>query len=1164
MKISAIDFPSELLNALREDKLVVFAGAGVSMGEPARLPNFRELAKAVAQDTGQVLQDGVPEDNFLGRLENEGANVHARAAEVLSRGNVEPTDLHRHLLRLYSNPASVRIVTTNFDPLFEQAAEHEFESRPNVFKAPALPLGRKFNGIVHVHGAIDRPREMVLTDRDFGRAYLTDGWARRFLVELFRSFTVLFVGYSHSDIVMTYLARALPIGEVIRFALTREDEDIDRWRLLGIEPVVYRKSCGDNHQALGRGIGGLANFARSGVLDWRREIREIAEKPPSLEEESMDLVEDALSDPTKTRFFTDAASDVEWIDWLDKRKHLESLFGNGAFGERDMRLARWLADKFVCDDSDELFLLIARHGMRMRRSFWSALARAVASKQGLDTGILSRWVAVLIDTAPRFDNQHALHRLGRRCIEAGMTNSVLDIFHAMSTIHLVAQPGFLDTRVTGELGLLSDHYTINDIWEKGLKPALVEVAEQLLAEVVQNLTKQHRTLRAWQSADRSSDPTSYGRSAIEPHDQDKYREPTDVLIDAARDCLEHLATKQPTVAASWCDRLIEADAPLLRRLAVHALPMRNDLSPDEKVDWLFATIGLHDFSAHHETFRALRTIYPAASAAQREAVIEAVFDYAWPRQEDKDKGRHAAYQHFHWLYWLSESAPNCEVAKQALNEVWKANPSFEPWEHPDLTHYVTAGSAVPGRGWNADELLSRPARGWIADPSSFLEEDPAALDRYDLLRAVEEAATENFQWGLELADALAESGNWDTDLWRFLMTAWSRELGELKHREVLDRLSIIELYPKHARSVADCLRALVKQGGLPYAPNLLDEANQIATAVWDSLDRTEPLYETDNWLDKAVNHPAGSITDFWLESLSLWGKQQDPRPDTLGDEYQTALGSIVQDDTLIGRLGRTVLARQLAFIFAVDHEWAAARLVPLLKRPDDPDYQAVWNGYLHGGHLNPHLADALRSAFLDAVSRMNSTFPNQEWPRQQFVRLYAIMAIFFVEAPLDSWIPKFFETAEPDDRAQFAWQIGHTLDDMDDAKQREWWHRWLRRYWENRLQGVPALLAADEIHAMLDWLPYLRGVYPDAVDVAIRMEPVSLENTLVIHQINQSELWQEHPQATAKLVIHLGRSELSSWAWEDGKALIEKVLQTDLPENLKTKLGELIAELGLD
>ncbi len=806
MKISAIDFPRKLLNALREDKLVVFAGAGVSMGEPARLPKFRELAKAVAQGTGKDLQDGVPEDAFLGRLEDEGTKVHARAAEILSRGNLEPTALHRDLLRLYSNPASVRIVTTNFDTLFEQASDVVFESRPNVFEAPALPLGRKVTGIVHVHGSIECAEDMVLTDEDFGRAYLTDGWARRFLVELFRSFTVLFVGYSHSDIVMTYLARALPISEATRFALTREDEDIDRWRLLGIEPVVYRRSCGDNHQALGRGIGGLANFARNGVLDWQLEIKEIAEKPPSLAEESMDLIEDALSDPTKTRFFTDAASHLEWIDWLDKGKHLEPLFGNGECGEWDMQLARWLADKFVCDHSDELFLLIARHGMRIRPAFWSALARTVATKQDLDASILPRWVSLLIDTDPRFGNQHALHRLGKRCIEEGVTSSVLDIFHAMATSYLVVKSKFLDAQVTAELGLVTDHYTINDLWGKGLKPVLDKVAEPLLAEVVLNLTKQHRTLRAWKSADRSSDPTSNGRSAIESHEQDRYREPIDVLIDAARDCMEHLAANHPDIACVWCDRLVAAAPPLFRRLAVHTLPIRIDLSPDEKVDWLLATIGLHDFSAHHEIFRALRSIYPAASAAQREAVIEAVFDYAWPRQEDKDKGRHAAYQHFNWLYWLSESAPDCELAKQALNEVWKANPSFEPREHPDLTHYVTVGSAVPGRGWNADELLSRPAREWIADPSSFLEEDPGALDRYDLLRAVEEAATENFQWGLELADVLAESGNWDTDLWPHLMSAWSRELGEEKHRRVLDLLTRNELYAEHARSVADALR----------------------------------------------------------------------------------------------------------------------------------------------------------------------------------------------------------------------------------------------------------------------------------------------------------------------------------------------------------------------
>jgi hypothetical protein len=56
-------------------------------------------------------------------------------------------------------------------------------------------------------------KRMVLTDRDFGRAYLTEGWARRFVLELFLKYTVLFVGYSHNDPVMQYLARGLPPGD---------------------------------------------------------------------------------------------------------------------------------------------------------------------------------------------------------------------------------------------------------------------------------------------------------------------------------------------------------------------------------------------------------------------------------------------------------------------------------------------------------------------------------------------------------------------------------------------------------------------------------------------------------------------------------------------------------------------------------------------------------------------------------------------------------------------------------------------------------------------------------------------------------------------------------------------------------------------------------------
>ena len=184
MMSSGIRFPETLRSALRDGGLVVFAGAGVSMGTPACLPDFKTLADLITKGTGETRLDVETDDALLGRLHNAGVRVHDIAARLLQTNHCgnhpSPTALHHDLVRLYPEPDKVRIVTTNFDLLFDDAARDLFAEQPDVFKAPALPLGREFNGIVHVHGCLDRPQGMVLTDADFGRAYLTDGWASRF------------------------------------------------------------------------------------------------------------------------------------------------------------------------------------------------------------------------------------------------------------------------------------------------------------------------------------------------------------------------------------------------------------------------------------------------------------------------------------------------------------------------------------------------------------------------------------------------------------------------------------------------------------------------------------------------------------------------------------------------------------------------------------------------------------------------------------------------------------------------------------------------------------------------------------------------------------------------------------------------------------------------
>ena len=605
--------PTRVKSALRDDRLVVFAGAGVSMGEPASLPDFESLARIIATGTGESRNHDEPVDRFLGRLKNKGTKVHELAADVLSREDPAPTVLHRDLLRLFSDANRARIVTTNFDVLFEKAAAEHFDTAPEAFRAPALPLGNDFHGIVHVHGAVCRPTDMVLTDADFGRAYLTEGWARRFLAGLFREFTVLFVGYGHNDTVMNYLTRALPAtGERPRFVLIGEGElDPQRWKMLGVEPIPYRQSGEHDHAELQKGVARLAELAGRGVLDWRREISELAKKPPPIGGEEIDVIDEALTDPVKTRFFATAATLPGWIDWLDQRHKIDVLFSDGPLDEQDVDLAKWLAKRFAHDHAEALFLLIARHDMRVHPRFWWTLGQEIgASKQDLqDKTVLSCWISMLLATAPRHigvqrddGRRLVLLWLGQRCARHGMVDDLLRVFDAMAQSRLSLKRGFpwLDadgheprSSIDVETALIGDPHTLNELWGE-LKADLSQVAEPLLGRLVKRLEGQYVTLRAWQQASPQWEPANFRRSAIEPHDQDRRREPVDVIIDAARDCLEWLAVNDAGAAARWCDQLVRADAPLLRRLATHGIHSRTDVSPDAKIDWLRANTDIHD------------------------------------------------------------------------------------------------------------------------------------------------------------------------------------------------------------------------------------------------------------------------------------------------------------------------------------------------------------------------------------------------------------------------------------------------------------------------------------------------------------------------------------------------------------------------------------------
>lgn len=363
MLVHGIDLPEELLAAQAAGDLVVFAGAGVSAPSPSSLPLFNELARQVGAGTGIDRGPEEPTDRYLGRLKLRGIQVHKLVAQILLNPSSQPHELHTLLTQLFPAGAPLRIVTTNFDTHFSTAVSAKAASE--TFYAPALPLGDDFEGLVYLHGSAARDAERcVLTDEDFGRAYLTRAWATRFLSAMFERYAVLFVGYSHGDPVMNYLARGLsPIARKPRYAFTTDDSKAaEAWNFLDVRQLVYAKGTGDNpHEAITGCVRDWSIELHRGLLEKAERIRSISDAQPPLEGEDADYLKFSVGNIETARLFFRYASNPEWLSWLEKHGVFRRFFDwKQPFTDFERELGLWLIDRFFAEHAQDLLAVVPK------------------------------------------------------------------------------------------------------------------------------------------------------------------------------------------------------------------------------------------------------------------------------------------------------------------------------------------------------------------------------------------------------------------------------------------------------------------------------------------------------------------------------------------------------------------------------------------------------------------------------------------------------------------------------------------------------------------------------------------------------------------------------------------------------------------------------------
>lgn len=169
---------------------------------------------------------------------------------------------------------------------------------------------------------------MVLSDSDFGRAYLSESWAKRLLTDAFLNYDFIFIGYSYNDTILKYLTRSLPKNRASRLYAFANIEDgntqqVNHWTSLGIEPLIYQKENG-THLQLPEAVEKIAHFLNLGFSDYGKFIcSKVVEYEQKQYEDDLNYIKYFLgSNDSYKHFYRLARPEV----WLFKIKEDQSLF----------------------------------------------------------------------------------------------------------------------------------------------------------------------------------------------------------------------------------------------------------------------------------------------------------------------------------------------------------------------------------------------------------------------------------------------------------------------------------------------------------------------------------------------------------------------------------------------------------------------------------------------------------------------------------------------------------------------------------------------------------------------------------------------------------------------------------------------------------------------
>ena len=1183
------EIPEPLLQAHEEGRVVFFCGAGISY--PAGLPGFKELVEnlydALAEERRPLEEDAFKQaryDTVIGLLESrvlDGRNEVRRHLLDALKPNLT-LQTHKALLTLSRNRKPLftlsrnykycyRLVTTNFDRLFFEAAidcqkraqvSSTFQV-PSTFQAPFLPIPKnRWNGLVYLHGLLsEKPSEddlnqLVLSSGDFGLAYLTERWAARFVAELFREYTVCFVGYSIDDPVLRYMMDAWAadrlMGEtpktVYAFANVskgKEDATKNEWESKNVTPILYHE-C-EKHFYLHDTLREWADIYRDGVRGKEAIVTRYAGTPPTESTAQDDFVGRmlwALSDstglPAKHFVEFNPVPPLAWLDTLTKERFdgLMALVvsdSNAVSSWDDVmyRIACWLARHL---DNPKLLLWIVSYGGILHPKFRWILLNKMKERHknglALPDSMRCLWRVLFAGRIQCQRNRNEgwafFSQWKEYLARDGWSPSLAWSFRkALAPYVQISEPfrfpsdGEENTGVaagekaTGEKSRVSDlvqweiklassdvHFAIeslsdNKLWKSAL-PKLLPDLTLLLKDALD-------LMRELEGAGDHHDVSDINQPSISPHSQNRTFNDWTALIDLLRDSWLAAVKEKPDVARDEARRWVEIPYPLFRRLAFFAAAQRPDvLLPNETIPWLLADDRrwLWNGAARREMFRLFVALAPIVTSEQS-AVLQRAILQDPPRHIFRDDIEPKRLQNIidreTWVLLAKYQAADGILIPEASTRLRLLSEQHPQWklapdDRDEFSFWMSSDDE-----WR----IFRPTPKLRQDLEKWLREHPPSddMDETDDWR---ERCADDFPRTTTALCNLARQGVWPVKRWSPALQEWARDKHLRRSWKYISPVLVAmpdEELKELAHPIAWWLQFLSKgfSGNEDVFFNLIHR-------ILESQRKETDIFSGDA-VSHAMNHTVGLVTD---AALSWWNRQNLQDKQGLREEVAPIFTDICNPDSTGLRSGRIILASNVITLYRVDRAWTEIHLLPYFDWKNPEIARDMWQGFMRSPRIYRPLMEHLKTAFLETAQHYDEL---GDGSGEQYV-------VFLTYAALDSddtFKLRDFKAAfaqfSPTALAQVAETLFRSLQGAGDQKS-EYLHNrigpFIKRIWPKTQQ--------EKSPKILEYFAMLCAVAGEAFLEATKifgvwLQPLHINNiNFVIHLLEESGSCSDFPQ----------------------------------------------------